>query len=229
MSAGEFFELVRPAFLILSALLSTLILVSARRNGFRAHSSLIWALATLFLPLVVIPLFLIVRTSERRRTDYRKSRRDVRARLLLPILYLVTLLALIGLSEYRDYNGIDAHLARATQARVAGDRERTIQEYRDALALEDNAHTHKLLGIELNNGGDWTEALSEFRLAEKGKEPDQSLPFRIAVLLDSLNQRNQATFEFKRFLYSEACLKVPVDYRCEAARRRVTDDRSDLR
>src|SRR4030095_11958551 len=140
--------------------------------------------------------------------------------LLVPCLYLLAVLALIALAQYRDYNGIDAHLARATQAKLYGDRERAIQEYSQALAIEDNAHTHKLLAMELNAVGDWTGALAEFRLAEQGGEPDQLLPFRIGSLLDRLNQSNQATFEFKRFLFSDACLKSPIDARCDEARKR---------
>jgi tetratricopeptide (TPR) repeat protein len=218
MSAGEFFDLVRPVFLVVSALLSTLVFVNARRNGFRLLASFLWAIATLFLPFVVLPLYLLVRLN--RRTDPAK-RRDARKVLLVPSLYLLAVLALIALAQYRDYNGVDAHLARATQARLYGDRERAIREYNEALAIEDNSHTHKLLAMELNAGGDWTGALSEFRLAERGGEPDPLLPFRIGVLLDQLHQPNQAAMEFKRFLYSDACLQSLPDSHCEQARVRV--------
>lgn len=218
MSAGEFFDLVRPVFLVVSALLSTLVFVNARRNGFRLLASFLWAIATLFLPFVVLPLYLLVRLN--RRTDP-ATRRDVRTVLVVPSLYLLAVLALIALAQYREYNGVDAHLARATQARLYGDTERAIREYNEALALEDNSHTHKLLAMELNAARDWTGALSEFRLAEKGGELDPLLPFRIGVLLDQLHQPNQATMEFKRFLYSDACLQSSPDSHCEQARVRV--------
>ena len=219
MSAGEFFDLVRPVFLVVSALLSTLVFVNARRNGFRLLASFLWAIATLFLPFVVLPLYLLVRLN--RRSD---TKRDVHTVLLVPSLYLLAVLTLIGLAQYRDYNGVDAHLARATQARLYGDRERAIREYNEALAIEDNAHTHKLLAMELNAIGDWTGALSEFRLAEKGGEPDQLLPYRIGVLLDQLNQPNQAAMEFEQFLYSNACLQSPPDSHCDQARKRLGRD-----
>jgi tetratricopeptide (TPR) repeat protein len=230
MSAGEFFDLVRPAFLILSALFSLWVLTNAQRNGFRAYSSLIWALATFFLPLVTIPLYLLVRLNWAKESHpaVEKQKPSSTAhlfteRLLLPFLYGTTIFVLIAISQYRDYNAIDAHLARAKQASLDGDRQRTIREYKAALTGEDNAHTHKLLGIEYSNAGEWGAALSEFRLAERGQEADETLPFRIAVVLDLLNQPNQAAVEYKRFLYSEACLKMLNDDRCEVAKKRLNE------
>jgi len=228
MSAGEFFDLVRPAFLILSALLSIFVLVNARRNGFRAPSSVVWALATFFLPLVTLPLYLLVRVSSRHKPPQKRkilsgsTVRLVSERFVLPFFYGATLFALIAVSQYREYNAIDAYLARARQARLAGDRLRAIAEYRAALAIEDDAHTHKLLGIELEDSGDWSAALAEFRLSERGGDLDPVLPFRIGVLLYQLNQLNQAEVEYKRFLNSEACSSVLRDRRCDVAAERIT-------
>jgi Flp pilus assembly protein TadD len=140
---------------------------------------------------------------------------------VLPFFYGAALFALIAVSQYREYNAIDAYLARAQQARLAGDRLRAITEYEAAIALDDDAHTHKLLGIELEDSGDWSAALAEFRLAERGGDPDPLLPFRIGVLLEQLNQLNQAEVEYKRFLYGEACSNVPRDQRCDVAAERI--------
>lgn len=228
MSAGEFFDLVRPTFLIVSALLSIFVFANAQRNGFRAFSAVLWALATFFLPLVVLPLYLFCRLSytkkdgaEGARLQSNSRMRLVSERFLLPFFYGIAIFALIALSQYREYNAIDAYLARAQQAQLGNNRPLAIREYKAALALEDDAHTHKLLGIELYNAGDFGGALSEFRLAERGGEDDATLPFRIGVLLELLNQRNQAVVEYKRFLYGEACLTVPHDHRCEVAAERI--------
>jgi hypothetical protein len=220
MSAGEFFDLIRPAVLIVSALLSTWVLVHARRHGLPLVWSFTWALAAVALPLVAVPIYLAIRLIRKQpKTD--PVKRALWATFLLPSIYLMFLLALIAIWEYRAANAVDLHLARATQAKLAGDRPRVISEYRAALAIKDDPHTRKLLGVELSDEGDWTAAFSELRLAERGGEPDGSLPFRIARLLDALNQPNQALMEYKRFIYSEACLKHMMDAECDVARQRV--------
>jgi len=218
MSAGEFFDLVRPAFLLLAAFISTWVLVDAQRIGLRIYYSLAWALATLALPLIFLPLYLVVKLHRTKPTHH--STKMIVAKLLAPAIYLTVILAIIAISEYRDSKNVDTHLARATQAKLAGDRRGAILEYKAALAVEDNPHTRKLLGLELNEEGDWTAALSEFRLAERGGEPDGLLPFHIARLLDALNLREQALMEYKRFLYSESCLNAQAYYQCDIARRR---------
>ncbi|HEY6120227.1 MAG TPA: hypothetical protein VIV66_09725 [Pyrinomonadaceae bacterium] len=220
MSAGEFFDLVRPAFLFLSALVSTWVLVNAQRSGQRIIRSSFWAVGTLILPFVVFPLYLAYKVLVPRSTSGSPAHTPTLT-TILAALYLITILALIFVLEYRESNSVDRHLAQATQAKLAGNRKGAISEYRAALQLEDDAHTRKLLGIELSGEGEWAEALSEFRLAEREGEPDESLPFRIARLLDVLNQTAQATMEYKRFLYSAACIQPQPDPLCEAARLRV--------
>jgi hypothetical protein len=71
----------------------------------------------------------------------------------LPFIYLLAVLSLGALIYYRDAQSLDAHLARANQARLLGKRDKTIAEYRAALKLEENAHTRNLLGIELAAAG----------------------------------------------------------------------------
>jgi hypothetical protein len=233
ISAGEFFDLLRPAAFIVSALLSTWVMASARRLGCRSYVAAAWALGTFFLPFVVLPLYLIARSSAKRRPrsmhtenpetwqPAESSARAVRLGFVVPVVYGVLLLSLIGLYLYRDRNSVDAHLARAAQAKVMGQREKTIREYRAALALEDNPHTHKLLGIELADAGQWTDALLEFHAAERGGEPDDLLSFRIGQALDASGQPLEAVHEYQRFLESDRCRQPLPDERCEIAGRRT--------
>jgi len=95
-----------------------------------------------------------------------------RWRYLLPLVYAVITLSAIGAYFYFDSRSVDAHLARATQAKLVEDSTTAIREYRAALAREDDPHTHKLLAIELANAGAISEAIKEFRLAKQGGEPD---------------------------------------------------------
>ena len=142
-----------------------------------------------------------------------------RWRYSLPLLYAVIALSAIGAYFFFDSRSVDAHLARATQAKLVEDSTTAIREYREALAREDNPHTHKLLAIELANAGYTAEAISEFRLAEMGGEPDDSIHFNLGLLLEGMNLTNQARMEFEDFLMSATCGQV--DTRCEAARERV--------
>ena len=234
ISAGEFFELLRPAAYGLSALLSIWVLASTRRRGFRLYIGLLWALGTFFLPFVVLPVYLIVLIFRRQTKRSRRSTSEdklapnaesqapqIKYRFLLPFVYGIMLLGATGVYLYRDYNSVDGHLARAVQAKLSNQPSKTIREYRAALSLEENPHTHKLLGLELADGGQWAEALKEFRLAEQGGEPDESLPFRIAQVLNAKGNQSESLIEYQRFLGSHACTQEPPDYRCEFARKGV--------
>ena len=163
MSAGELFDLIMPAAYVASALLSTWVLASARKRV-ALHYAFGLALATLLLPVVVFPLYLAAIIWRRGSTPPRKWR------FSLPLLYAVILLTAIGLYVYFDSRTVDAHLARATRAKLIYDHHTAIHEYRQALALEDNPHTHKLLALELADAGYTDEAEKEFRLAEQGGE-----------------------------------------------------------
>lgn len=241
ISAGELFELLRPAAFVLSALLSIWVLVSTRRLGFRLYIGFLWALGTFFLPFVVLPIYVIVWRRLQRRAESPAENSSVvnaksqitervvpaeaqsrqgQRRLVAPAAaYGLLLLGATGVYLYRDYNSVDAHLARATQAKLSSQPAQTILEYRAALALEDDPHTHKLLGIELAEAGQWAVALNEFRLAERGGEPDDSLPYRIAQALDAGSEPGEAVAEYRRFLASRACAQELPDERCEAARK----------
>ena len=164
MPAGELFELIRPAVILVSALLSIWVLASARKR-FPIYVAFPWAVGTLFLPLIVVPLYLAVILLSRRPV------RAPRGRWLLPLGYGVIVVAAVVSYFYLDSQSVDAHLARATQAKLTEDHATVIREYRRALALEDNPHTHKLLAFELLQTGQLDEAASEFRQAQQGGEP----------------------------------------------------------
>lgn len=225
MSAGELFDLVRPAVLLIAALVSTWVFASARKHGFRLHNAAAWALGTLLFPPIVFPIYLIARFRNWRAEGLRKSASAERIplRFVLPLVYLLVVLCVIAVMQYRDKNSVDAHLARASYARVSNDPGKAIREYRNALALNDDPHTRKLLAIELAATGSWTEALSEFRLAEKGGEPDDVIIFRVAQLLEALNNLGQAKLEYERFLDTPICAQELPDGRCQTARSKTAE------
>ena len=212
MSAGELFDLIMPAAFVLSALLSTWVLASARRR-LRLYYAIALAAGTLFLPLIVFPIYLVMMLWLKR------SDSPPRWRYALPLLYAVIVLAGIVTFFYLDRRSVDAHLARATRAKLVEDANTAIREYRQALALEDNPHTHKLLAIELANAGYVTEAISEFRLARERGEPDDSIHYRLGLLHERMKQKDDAKLEFQNFLLTETC-KHP-DGRCDEARVRL--------
>ena len=212
MSAGEFFELIRPVTFLVSALLSIWVLASARKR-FPLYLAIIWAVGTLFLPLIVLPVYLCVILLWRPRVH------TPRRRLVLPLAYGVIAVAAILVYFYRDNQSVDAHLARATKAKLNANTAAVISEYRQALALEDNPHTHKLLANELAEARYWTDAISEFRLAEEGGEPDDLIHYRLGLLLERIDQPGQAKLEFQNFLITNTCTQ-PNEY-CDDARERI--------
>jgi tetratricopeptide (TPR) repeat protein len=256
ISAGELFELTRPAAFVLSALASTWVLASARRQSFALYAVAAWALATLYVPLVTLPIYLIVRAARRRATavttetaeppeektktttattpsvepdaeelasEHAKpdGQPQPRLRYALPLLYLLAVLSLGSLLYYQDARSIDAHLARANHARLLGQRDKTIKEYRAALRLEENAHTRNLLGIELAAAGQLSAALDEFRAAERAGEADDDLSYRIAATLDALDRPAEALPGYQKFLSTRRCTTAYPDPQCAVARARV--------
>lgn len=142
-------------------------------------------------------------------------------RALLPALYFVMLLALGFLFFYRDYASVEGHLERAANARLLGQRERAIREYRAALRLEDHPHTRKLLALELFDAGHHQPALDEFLSARRGGEPDDALAFRLALTLDALNRSPEAALSYQEFLQSPACTQASPDPLCAEATERL--------
>lgn len=222
ISAGEFLEWIRPAALVVSALASIWVLTSARRHRVRDPLAIAWALATLFFPLITLPMYLIARFRSRGRRIQRADHpATLRWPVTMPLTYAALVLSLIAVHLYRDQHSVDARLASAAQAKLIGERMGTIDGYRAALELEDNAHTRKLLAVELANAGDWTEALYHFREAEQDGESDDSLSFNIATMLEALNLPNQAAVEYQRFLTTKACIQQLPDDRCAIATAQV--------
>jgi hypothetical protein len=216
MSAGELFELIRPSVLVVAALISTWVLASARKR-FPIYVALGWALGTLFLPLVVVPAYLVVILLWRRRAY------SPRRPLVLPLIYGLVATAAIVTYFYFDSRTVDAHLARAARAKLVEDHGTVIREYHGALALEDNPHTRKLLALELMQAGYLSDAISEFRLAEWGGEPDDSIHFYLGLLLERIDQSGQARLEFEKFLMTQECQSSDStgDRLCASARSRL--------
>jgi hypothetical protein len=213
ISAGELFDLIRPAVLILSALLSIWVLASARKR-FSFLIALLWAAATFFLTPIVLPLYLVVLLFRRGMPLSRQPR----WRLVVPLAYGLVAVGGIALYLHNQNRGVDVHLARAAYAKIRGNHADAIAQYRAALKEGDDPHIRKLLGVELFESGRWTEALSELRRAEHGGEQDDLVILRIGSLLDALDQPHQARLEYQRFILSPLCTQPVPDWRCETAR-----------
>jgi tetratricopeptide (TPR) repeat protein len=211
MSAGQLFDLIMPATFVLSALFSTLVLASARRR-FTFYPALGFAIGTLFLPVIVFPLYLVAVIRRR------KGHPPPKWRYSAPLIYAAVVLSAITGFFYLDSRSVDAHLTRAARAKLGDDAATAISEYRQALVLEDSPHTRKLLAIELANAGRLSEAISEFRLAQQRGEPDDSISYRLGLLLEKMNMTEQAGLEFEKFLQSETCQRP--DRRCDSAKAR---------
>jgi tetratricopeptide (TPR) repeat protein len=240
-SAGEFFESLLPVASLLAAVLSAWVLASSRRCGLPIPAVAAWTFGTLLAPPVVFPAYLIYRlflskgsksaaaanTSAVSPEDRGYSGLEVTAqhrlkmRWSLPILYLLLLLAINGALMYREYQSVDSHLARANAARLKDQPDQTVLEYRRALALEDNPHTHNLLGCELVEKHRWAEAIVELRAAQRGGEPDQILPYNLGVALREAGNLTEAKLEFEEFLASSACTAAMPDARCDAAKNAI--------
>jgi hypothetical protein len=141
--------------------------------------------------------------------------------LSLPLLYALALLSFGAIYFYRDYHSFDAHLARAANARLLNQRAAAIREYRAALRLSDDAHTRKLLAVQLAEDGQTAAALAELRAAERLCEPDALLPYRIAQLLDALGRTAEAEVEYQKFTRGSLCAQSSPDVRCAEALARV--------
>jgi len=210
MSAGEIFDLIRPTAIVLAALLSTLILVSARRRFF-LHYAFLWAGFAFFLPPVVVPIYLaILLIWHPPRIEH------VKHRFLVPTAYLAMLLGIFAVYQYRDRRSVDSHLAEASFAKVSSDQLTAIRQYREALKVEDNPHTHKLLALSLMEAGDPNGAITEFRTALAGGEPDDLIHFYLGNALDKLSRKDEAVVEYRKFLESKTCSEI--DTRCDSVR-----------
>ena len=248
LSAGELFEMLRPAAFFVAAIASTIVLAGTRKRGFRMGWALVWALSTLAALPVVFPAYLIyclfcakARASGTSASNVPTSsvvlselvptaqdRRTIGFRFLFPLTYLLVVCTAGAVFFYRNWYSVDSHLARANTARLMSKPEMTIAEYRQALAIEDNPHTHNLLGMELAQLGRWQEALVEFQAAEKGREPDPVLAYNLGAGLEVSGQMAEADAVFYKFLESPFCAALPIDSKCIDAKRRVTSQREKV-
>jgi len=211
MSASELFDLVRPAAVLASALISTLVFWSSRKR-YPSYQALLWAIATFFFPLIVLPIYLLVLLLKR-------TKLHPKLQFILPIVYLPIVLSTAAAYKYFDDRSIDAYLARAINARVRLNPRAAVREYREALKIEDTPHTRKLLAATLEEAGLDSEAIAEYRAAERGGEPDDMINYRLGVLLERANEKDEALIEFKKFASSKTCLHV--DNWCEDARQKI--------
>ncbi len=139
----------------------------------------------------------------------------------LPFVYASLLLAAGALLFFNDYRSADAHFARAKDAKLFGQTDRAISEYRSALARKDDAHTRKQLGSELYGAGKWEEALDQFLMAGRMDKQDDLLAYHIGLTLEAMGRRAEASTEYQKFLRSPQCTQQPMDSSCNAAQKRV--------
>jgi len=212
MSAGEFFELIRPIVVAISILLSAWVLASARKR-FSTLIAFAWTIGTLMLPLVVLPVYLSVILI------WQWPARPRRLRWLLPFAYAAILLAGVGMFLNHESATVDDNLARATRAKLLDDHATAISEYRHALLTENDPHIHKLLAVELMQAGYLPDAVREFRLSQEGGEPDDFIYYYLGLLFDRLNLQGQAKQEFENFLVSTTCTQD--EPKCAEVRERI--------
>lgn len=219
ISVGQLFDVLLPALVACAILCSTWVLADARRRGLKPYALGAWTLLTLALPFTFLPLYLLARL--RTPADQSQTLRPRRAPVLV---YAGALAALAAVYFWHDYRSLDAHLARASGAKLHQQHERAAAEYTAALSLADDPHTRKLLGLELGATGRWADALAELRAAERGGEADALLPYHIANALAALGRRAEAADEYRRFSAGGACTQSPPDARCVGAQAYVREN-----
>jgi tetratricopeptide (TPR) repeat protein len=215
ISVGDLSEIFGPVLFLVAAFLSARVFYDSRRRGSSALAVAGWTILTLLLPPVILPLYLTARMREPHSSTGPR-------RLAAPIVYFLVLVLAGGAYFYRDYTSFDAHFGRARRAQLLSRRESAIREFRSALEKRDDPHTHKLLGMELLGARRWEEALSEFRAAELGGEPDPTVFFREAFALEMLERPADAAVDYQRFLESEACTRSEPDTLCGQAMARLS-------
>lgn len=202
-----------------TALLAAAVFAEALRADRPFYAALAWSVGVLYLPHVFLPLYVVYVLWRRPAIN-----RRVFARWGVPpaILLLVTLA--VGFYFFRkDRNSFDAHVERAGGARLRGRRDEAIDEYRAALRLHpDDAHTRKLLGLELSDARRWPEALEQLRAARDGGDDDAALDFHLGRALEESRRAAEAERSYQEFLRGELCAGDVPDARCQTARERLT-------
>ncbi|MER3427731.1 MAG: hypothetical protein C4334_06470 [Pyrinomonas sp.] len=225
ISAYELSETFHPMAFFLSAFVSAFALADLQRIRAPKLMLLLVPIVVFWVPTVALPLYSIFRLYGKPTFAQTKAfhRGWWRA---LPLLYAMAL-SIAGIMLQRmDARAFDAHLARASAARLHNDHRRALESYRAALALREDAHTRKLLADELLTLGQIEEAVVEFRLARDGGEPDDSIAFRLASALEALGRKEEALAEYRRFAQSARCRADEEDPVCLAARHKATDSKN---
>lgn len=220
ISAYELSETFHPLAFFLSALASTLVLVDLQRRRASLPLLLVVPVLVFWVPLVALPLYLIFKLYSRSIPAQAKAFHHGWWRAL-PLFYAAALAVAGVVLQRMDARTFDAHLARAAAARLHNDRQRAIASYRAALALREDAHTRKLLANELLAAGRLEEAVTEFRLARDGGEPDDAIAFRLASALETLGHNQEACAEYQRFAQSARCRANEEEPSCLAARHKA--------
>ncbi len=234
ISVGRLSDVLLPALVAFAIACSAWVLADARRRALARPALVAWTLGTLVLPFTVLPLYLLARLWSRataradpdapttQPTQPLTTRlRACLARHAPTLLYAAVVALIAALYFAHDYRSLDARLARASDANLHGWHDRAAREYRAALQLVDDPHTHKLLALELVALQQWDAALVELRAAERGGEPDAVLPYHIANALDALDHREEASNEYQKFLAGDSCTQPTPDGRCARARGRL--------
>lgn len=236
ITAADLSEFARPALFAGAALASVWVFHDARRRGgFGRLSACAWALLTLAFPPAVLPLYLAARLYTPPAAPAEEAADGEEADEATPpasgkgraatLVYAAALALAGGLYFYVDYVSFDSRLARAERAKLNQRGAEAVAEYRAALRGRDDAHTRKLLALELLRAGRAEEALAELRAAGPGppQERDDSLHFHTAEALDALGRRREAAAEYRLFLQSPSCAPPSREERCDAARARLSD------
>jgi tetratricopeptide (TPR) repeat protein len=141
---------------------------------------------------------------------------------LAPSLLYAAALLLVGVVYfYADYRSFDAHLARAERAKLYQRPEAALDEYRAALGVREDAHTRKLLGVELLRAGRAAEALEELRAAGRLGAGDETISFHAGSALDALARRDEAAEAYREFLRGPSCSKPEPEALCGVALSRL--------
>ncbi len=141
----------------------------------------------------------------------------------LPLFYAAIILAFGAYFFIRDYKKFDAHVSRAHHAKLHGRDAQAMSEYRAALQSEDDAHTRKLLGLELEATGQTDDALAQFLAAERGGEADETLAYHIATTLAQLGRTTDAAIKYREFLRSPTCTQTRPPASCQDAQSRLPE------
>lgn len=222
VSAGGLTEVLQPVLFAVAALVSAIVLADALRGGFNIYEVAGWTLATFFYPYIIFPLYIIARFIKRREPRPRRKFTQTILRVFVPaFVYLLIILSIGAVLREREAHSFEHYLERAIAARLRDRHLEAADAYRAALAVQDDPHTHKLLGVQLMMSHKWADAYEHFLAAEKGGENDEALSFYLASVLDELKRGDEAVGYYLKFTTTSLCKRAVPDQRCQSAQARV--------